>query len=949
MTDAKKDAGSTAKDELSWRDVLKGKTVRIAASAVFTAIIVALVFRYLSMETLLKALSRLDIWLAFFAVNVYLAVTAVRAFRFVVAGARLPFATMFKIAAVHAALLRVMPLRSGELAYGLMLKRHGGGGFTEGIAAILMLRVLDLATILPLATAIAVAWISGSDGGWSTLGLLAACVALLIFFFSLGPLSRKLATKIAQGSESGWLGKVGRTVQTLAEAYSMPFSKRLALLGITVLMWGLVLLWFHLTLLSIGAVGGMEEGLTVSVLGVTGSILPVSLVGSFGPMEGGFALGLAAIGHGHDVAAAESIVASAVTFATNWIVALPAWILMAMPLWRENKRFENGRVAPVTFAERRPRRLASFGRDAIFCAMGALVMLFRFRYSFERGDQLQYLLHPYKSIYQSFIPGDWFTWQTTHYHEAFSWLIRGLHGVFGVEGLPYAVFAVHFFVLFALAWGLLNIARGMGLGVKAAAIGLIIVTFGFFRGVAGALVTHGSLLPADIALPLFLLGCAAWLQRDHLRSGLWLGAAGLFHANYAVLAPILIGVAELYRISRNKSWRGTMLLSAGFLLIAWPTLITVLRGFFLMDTVPEAIATMFQVRSPHHYLPKLGTSIDIGRILILFAAGLPVWISPARCVPSRAKTLLLVLFASQIVAAIATILEVHTVIRLFLWRASVPLMILLAIAAGRSLIEMFQSREQERLAFACGVVMMLLSVSAKGKISLWPEQYFVGSGWLIPAVIPLAGAAILIARSTAVILRRAALGLVTLVLVWGFLVTIPDLIAAPKQNMSWGQAIGGLLKFHSVNIEPARLPPLKKSALRKKKLHSRSQLYSWIRKFTPTDAVFLIPPGYHDFRMRTHRAVFVDWKCCPMKGEEIAEWRRRMLAATGVKKLKLVGYSLPNSSSRLFWRRSLRDLARLAEAEQLTHVITRNLRGDRKAGLKKLMATKQLAVYRVKK
>ena len=48
----------------------------------------------LSMETLLQALGRIDIWLAFFAVNVYLAVTAVRAFRFVVAGARLPFSTL---------------------------------------------------------------------------------------------------------------------------------------------------------------------------------------------------------------------------------------------------------------------------------------------------------------------------------------------------------------------------------------------------------------------------------------------------------------------------------------------------------------------------------------------------------------------------------------------------------------------------------------------------------------------------------------------------------------------------------------------------------------------------------------------------------------------------------------------------------------------------------------
>ncbi len=306
----------------------KGRSVRIAASTVFTIGIVFLIYRYVSMEMLVSAFSRVDPKLAFFGLVTYAAVTVVRALRFVIAGARLSFGAMFQIAAVHAALLRVMPLRSGELAYAILLKRHGGGGFTEGIAAILMLRILDLVAVLPLAAAILIAWLSGTDSGWGGFAIVAAGFALGVIFFSLGPVTRAIAKKITPLPERGWLRKAGELVHTLAEAYDLPLSRRFALLGVTFLMWALVLTWFHFTLLAIGAVSVLEEGLVVGIMGVTGSILPVSLIGTFGPMEGGFAIGLATIGKNHGDASAVSIVVSTLTFVANWLVAIPAWTIL---------------------------------------------------------------------------------------------------------------------------------------------------------------------------------------------------------------------------------------------------------------------------------------------------------------------------------------------------------------------------------------------------------------------------------------------------------------------------------------------------------------------------------------------------------------------------------------------------------------------------------------------
>jgi len=309
--------------------LFKGRSIRVVASTIFTLAIAFLIYRYVSLDALASAFGRLDPRPAVVGLVAYAALTSVRAARFVVAGARLPFGAMFRITAVHAALLRVMPLRSGELAYAILLKRQGGGGLTEGIAALLMLRILDLAAVLPLATAILIAWVSGTSSWASAVAVCAAALVLGAVFFSLGHVTRAIARRIDPAPQRGMLRRVGELAHTLARAYDLSLSRRLALLGLTFVAWALVLLWFHLTASSIDAVSTVQEGLVVGASGVAGSILPVSLVGSFGPMEGGFAIGLAAIGQSHGDASAASIVISTLTFAANWILAIPAWLAIA--------------------------------------------------------------------------------------------------------------------------------------------------------------------------------------------------------------------------------------------------------------------------------------------------------------------------------------------------------------------------------------------------------------------------------------------------------------------------------------------------------------------------------------------------------------------------------------------------------------------------------------------
>ncbi|MDD5309523.1 MAG: lysylphosphatidylglycerol synthase domain-containing protein [Deltaproteobacteria bacterium] len=304
-----------------------GRVVRIAVAAAFTAAIVALAASTLSVESLSKAFSSVTLVPALLALGAYVAVNTVRACRFLLSGARVPFRVLFCIAAVHSALLRVMPLRSGELAYGILLKRTGGGGFGAGVATILMIRILDFATILPVGAAILALGLVRASSGLAIAAVVVAGVGLGALFFLLGPVSRAVARFMSARSPDGFLA---RTASTLAETYGLPLGRRVALMAITLGLWALILGWFFLSLYACGIRLGAVHGLVVGVLGVLGSTLPVSLVGTFGPMEGGIALGLAAVGHTPDAAAATALVTSVLTFLANWVLALPAWLVLVL-------------------------------------------------------------------------------------------------------------------------------------------------------------------------------------------------------------------------------------------------------------------------------------------------------------------------------------------------------------------------------------------------------------------------------------------------------------------------------------------------------------------------------------------------------------------------------------------------------------------------------------------
>ena len=97
--------------------------------AISTALVL-LLFRYagIDIKQLVKMFSSMSWSWCMAGFGIWFGVHVLRSARFVMISPRTPFLTMLCIAAVHNFFLRLLPMRTGELTYGFLVKRAGTGG-----------------------------------------------------------------------------------------------------------------------------------------------------------------------------------------------------------------------------------------------------------------------------------------------------------------------------------------------------------------------------------------------------------------------------------------------------------------------------------------------------------------------------------------------------------------------------------------------------------------------------------------------------------------------------------------------------------------------------------------------------------------------------------------------------------------------------------------------------
>jgi hypothetical protein len=206
-----------------------------------------------------------------------------------------------------------------------------------------------------------------------------------------------------------------------------------------------------------------------------------------------------------------------------------------------------------------------------------------------------------------------------------------------------------------------------------------------------------------------------------------------------------------------------------------------------------------------------------------------------------------------------------------------------------------------------------------------------GPWFALPAALPLLAAAVLLAREP-----RPRLGL---------------LIALVVLPLAFGGSVAAapLTGARSSEEETQQAKKLRGPRLGEFLLHPKpSPLFERVRASTPEGSTFMVSPSLIGFRLQARRAVYVDWKCVPMKGEEALEWQRRMLALFGTREFPIKGYELRKGSGELYMKRPLRELAALAHREHMDFLIAnRNSRPKPEMGIEALFVSGGYRVYRV--
>jgi hypothetical protein len=565
-----------------------------------------------------------------------------------------------------------------------------------------------------------------------------------------------------------------------------------------------------------------------------------------------------------------------------------------------------------------------------FACATAVLLLLQVGYGFEVGDQLQYLLLPYRSLYPEFLLGDWFAWETSHYHVTFSWLVRAAAWSSGLPHLPYAVFVLHLLNLAAFGYAVLRLSFALGMGLFEATFAI----FGFALvrqlGLAGAIVDHAGLVPSDLALPPFLLACAAYAEGRSMALGAWLGVSGFLHANYAVLGPLALYPLELLRCWQRRSLSSLFASCALFGVLASPTLLLLVQAFLVRDPAPQAVAVTLFVRSPHHYDLSAMRPDEVYYALALGCTTLPLAlgrVSPGQ--PGRRSFLLLsaALLGLLVFGAIGSGAHVLSLSRLFMWRMSIPLFALWLMAAGFAVRSLARQRAFVPLSWLLLTCAVLTTFAQTDPLeqSSWNE---------LPRAAAIGGGLLALASLCAQ-LRVAAPGLRMLL---GALCLVCSVSAAAlalsvvHRPVWFGDKLVRPRGLHFMDGQIALTTPLR-------------PLYAQIREQTPTDARFLVPPGQSQFRLQARRAIFVDWKCAPMKGDEALEWQRRMLLAMGTPSFPARGYALPRAADAAYNARPLADLAELARREGLTHILVRRHAGSTPNRLQHVFDSGPFVVY----
>lgn len=315
----------------------RGFWLKAAVGLLITAGLFLFLFRFVDWKHVAALTKQARWWYLLWMLPLYEALYVLRAGRFVLLAPRTPFGVMLSIAAVHNFMLRVLPMRTGELSYALLVKKAGTSGLGESLLGLFLLRILDATAVVVIFAIFLVlnqtVYMGDySFGLWLTVG--AAAVGLLgaLFFRRLLHAGFFVLDAMLGLSRLKRIGRVASLLEklrvTIASFDRLDLRLMLWQIALTTVAWMLNFLIVFVIMRGFS----IPVSFAQAVLGGTGAtvtgFLPVGGIGSFGAMEAGWALGFALVGLEASLAVASGFAFSLTTFVFAAVLALIHWVIL---------------------------------------------------------------------------------------------------------------------------------------------------------------------------------------------------------------------------------------------------------------------------------------------------------------------------------------------------------------------------------------------------------------------------------------------------------------------------------------------------------------------------------------------------------------------------------------------------------------------------------------------
>jgi uncharacterized membrane protein YbhN (UPF0104 family) len=303
----------------------------VALAVCISALLIAALVESANLATLWPRVAHADRVWTVVAAACAVAVLLFRGLRFATFTQVAPLNAVIGAIGVQNLILRVTPLRLGELALPVVLTRFGESELRTGIALV-RVRLVELAIVL--ATGIAAA--SARLGPERARGLVAAAMALAFVIGSLaflspllGAVSEVLERTLARFPRLERLREpLSRLAQALSEEAATPARRRATFFAASAAVTTGQYAMLGALARAFGLPIDVMDALVAVSIAQVASAIPLATVGTVGTYEMGWTLGFVAIGVPFDDAVATGVATQLVTLAFAALLALPCWSLL---------------------------------------------------------------------------------------------------------------------------------------------------------------------------------------------------------------------------------------------------------------------------------------------------------------------------------------------------------------------------------------------------------------------------------------------------------------------------------------------------------------------------------------------------------------------------------------------------------------------------------------------